>query len=233
MAKSHIVFDPDSDIDTVSATFAHNISTPLTIAQLNADLLKQYFEAIMQTLETKNCEAIPEHLRPAIEKAPELIYSNLESIQRTLVQYKSYLNAQHNKANDKGAAKQESVALPREGNYRILLVDDEDIHHDIGEAALGSSHTITHALSGRLALKECQSSTFDIILMDIQMPELAGPQTVEQLRSFINKNTLIIGLSNMPIHSQREELIRCGFNGFLDKPLKRDSFNDLIASLTN
>lgn len=231
MAKSHLTFDPDCDIDIVSATFAHNISTPLTIAQLNADLLKQYLHVLTQALDSVSLEEIPPHLRPAIENAPALIHSNLENVQRTLVQYKTYLNAQASKDSKTELQQKKNVTLRTESHLEILLVDDEDIHHDIGEAALGNTHVITHAMSGHDALQKCQSMAFDVILMDIQMPNLAGPQAVEQLRRFVSNNTLIIGLSNMPIHSQREELIRCGFNGFLDKPLKRDSFNTLVESL--
>ncbi len=234
MAHSQKDDTPILGVESVSAVFAHDISTPLTTAQMNAELLVDNLDIITKGLNTKDVDKLPVHLRLALEKAPQLIKTNLASIQRSLKQYKTYLNSLHDESHHARASQKSQITHFR-GDTRlsILLVDDEDIHHDIGEAVLGASHNLEHEKSGEATLRRCRGEKFDVVLMDMQMPGLPGPQTAEQLRTFVPPSTMILGLTNMPIEPKKNELLECGFNGFLDKPLKLSAFNQLIEALSN
>ncbi|MFL0799842.1 MAG: response regulator [Agarilytica sp.] len=222
---------PTLSVESVSAVFAHDISTPLMTAKMNADLLNEYHKLIVSMLETPEAEKIPAHIKVAIEHAPGLIQNNIKSVQKSLEQYKTYLNCLQESEEDNAPSANDETAPLSNKSLKILLVDDEDIHHDIGEAVLNSAHNITHEKSGLAAIERCKEEQFDLVLMDMQMPDLSGPQTVAELRLTLTTPTLIIGLSSMPIQSKKQELLDCGFNGFLDKPLKLDRFSKLISSL--
>jgi len=234
MVKNRQDCDLVLGVESVSAVFAHDISTPLTTAQLNAALLNEHLHLISLNFDSEEAKKLPAHIQLALERAPQLIKQNLEIIQRSLSDYKDYLNAlQDNPQPPTSKINSEVVKFGFEGRLNVLLVDDEEIHHDIGEAVLKSHHDVQHENSGVSALDRCQKENFHVILMDMQMPGLPGPQTVEQLRQFIPRTTMILGLSSMPIESKKSALMECGFNGFLDKPLKLEAFNKLIETLVS
>jgi len=224
--------DSSATIETFSASFAHDISTPLATAQMNADLLLEYIDTIAKSFDSEG-EATPENIKLAILRAPKLIHNNLANISQALSQYKAFLNDQATAGEDEdetGAADDHQTLTERA--LKILLVDDEDIHHDIGDAVLSSLHQVYHEMNGENAISRCRQEDFDVILMDMQMPVLPGPQTTQKLREFIPSSTMIIGLSNMPIQSKKNDLRECGFNGFLEKPLKLENFQQLISRLS-
>lgn len=227
MAEHKKSESPVLGVESVSAVFAHDISTPLTTAKMNADLLVEYQTFITSLIQNSDLDDVPAHIKIAIERAPQLIQSNLKDIQTKLGGYKDYLNTLH--ADD--SCQEQSHQSEFIPSLRILLVDDEEIHHDIAHAVLDRFHDVIHENDGYSAIERCKKEKFDLVLMDMHMPEISGPKTAEKLRDIFDHNVHIVGLSNMPIHSRKKELIECGFNGFLDKPLKLEHFNKLIKSL--
>ncbi|MFT5083913.1 MAG: CheY-like chemotaxis protein [Lentisphaeria bacterium] len=241
--------ESESKAHSVAEIFAHNISTPLSIALMNAKLLDDHIATIAKLL-AEHDTSIPPRFKIALEKAPELIRNNLHTIQHALQQYKHDLNAvppyrqsEQTKASQLLTDKHTTIGdgtsseathiehhLPAKA-LRILLVDDEDIHHDIGTAVLGEQHILQHEKSGPGAINCCSANYFDVILMDMQMPKLTGQKTTQRLRQSIPKSTLILGLTNMPIESKKDELRESGFNGFLEKPLKLEEFTRLLSTL--
>ena len=78
--------------------------------------------------------------------------------------------------------------------YRILTVDDEEmIRKLIRKYAEFESHEVTEAADGMEAVKLCREQDFDIIIMDIMMPELDGFSACREIRRI--KDTPIIMLS--------------------------------------
>ena len=69
--------------------------------------------------------------------------------------------------------------------YKLLIVDDEErIRTLIKKYALLEGHSVSEACNGLEAVRFCQSESFDIIIMDIMMPELDGFSAVKALREF-------------------------------------------------
>ncbi len=226
--------------ESVSAVFAHDISTPLTTAQLNAKLLMEHAELLQEVINSDAASHLPVHIKAALERSPKMISENLTAIQKSLNDYKRYLNSiaveepkEHvSLAHPSPEASGTKPSHSSSDRLNILLVDDEDIHHDIADAVLGTHYVLTHEGSGLSAITQCKDHEFDVILMDLQMPVLPGPQTTEKLRRFVPESTLIIGLTNMPIESRRTELMESGFDEFLEKPLKLSDFQKLIDTMT-
>lgn len=77
--------------------------------------------------------------------------------------------------------------------YSILIADDEEmIRRLIRKYAEFEGHTVTEARDGMEALSLCRQNTYDIILLDIMMPELDGLSTCREIRRFTDTPILIL-----------------------------------------
>jgi CheY-like chemotaxis protein len=117
--------------------------------------------------------------------------------------------------------------------HTILLVEDEAVHRDIGISLLAKQFHLDCATNGLEAVEMCKHSTYDLILMDMHMPKMNGLEATEELRTFINPKTIIIGLTSLPLGKKRNELLEIGFDAFLEKPLKLESFKHLLGIVAN
>jgi CheY-like chemotaxis protein len=110
----------------------------------------------------------------------------------------------------------------------ILIVDDAPDNRTLVQhyvTRLG--YTAQTAESGREAVTRALSEDFDIILMDVQMPEMDGFEAVRELRAQAYRKP-IIALTAHTMKGDRERCLESGFDDFLGKPLDRDL---LCASL--
>ena len=79
------------------------------------------------------------------------------------------------------------------GNYHILVTDDEEnIRKFIRKYAEFEGHTVTEASDGMEAITLCQNKTFDIIIMDIMMPEFDGFSACREIRKICNTPILML-----------------------------------------
>jgi len=104
---------------------------------------------------------------------------------------------------------------------RVLVVDDHPINHEFAAEALRRlGHTVTTASGGHEALALLDSRTFDLVLMDVQMPELDGLEATRRFRAMEQgKHTPVVALT---AHSGRDEHERCvaaGMDDVITKPV--------------
>lgn len=81
-------------------------------------------------------------------------------------------------------------------------------------------HEVTHATDGEQALATWETGTFDLVIMDIEMPKLDGLEATRQLRA----RGVTVPVLGFTAHDSLAELRRCrnaGMNGFLRKPVER------------
>jgi DNA-binding response OmpR family regulator len=77
--------------------------------------------------------------------------------------------------------------------YHILVVDDEEkIRELIKKYAVFEGHTVTEAENGLNAVALCQKETFDLIIMDIMMPELDGFSACKKIREFSDAPVIML-----------------------------------------
>ena len=101
--------------------------------------------------------------------------------------------------------------------YRILTVDDEErIRALIRKYAEFEGHEVTEAADGMEAVKLCREKTFDIIIMDIMMPELDGFSGVREIRKF--SETPIIMLSARGEEYDKLNGFGLGIDDYVVKP---------------
>jgi len=111
----------------------------------------------------------------------------------------------------------------RFGTLRVLLAEDNRGNQEYVRQALTThGHSVTLAGNGQEALSLLERESFDIILMDIQMPVMDGIETLRNMgeRRLISREGRIpvIALTAHAFESDRDRLLGYGFDGYLSKP---------------
>jgi CheY-like chemotaxis protein len=107
---------------------------------------------------------------------------------------------------------------------RILLVDDNAFNQRVALVKLGrEGHQINVAGSGREALAHFDQETFDLILMDVEMPEMDGLQTTAAIRTreqVSGRRTPIIAMTARAMADDRDLCRKADMDGFVTKPIQ-------------
>ena len=107
---------------------------------------------------------------------------------------------------------------------RILAVDDNDINREAARALLEQSgHTVVTATGGEEAVRLTAETRFDVVLMDIQMPEMDGLAATRAIHALSPPNGLVpvIGWTAHVSETSRFDCLDAGMVGFVAKPLRR------------
>jgi len=104
---------------------------------------------------------------------------------------------------------------------KLLLVEDNKINLQMtGEILKGMGFETYTAHSGHEALELAKDTLFDVILMDIRMPEMDGYETTKRLRCLENgRYTAVIALTADAVDGVEEKAKAAGMNGYLTKPI--------------
>lgn len=114
---------------------------------------------------------------------------------------------------------------------RILVVDDNAINRRVARTFLEqNSYRIDEAHDGNHALEKLAVSKFDLVLMDIHMPELDGQRALDKLRSGTssNKDIPVIALTADSMRGDREKYIARAFSGYVSKPVDQRSILSVV-----
>ena len=130
-------------------------------------------------------------------------------------------------ASDAAGADSKGVDRPGIGSLagtRILLVEDDQVSVVAGVALLGRHGAdVTHAQSGRDALRILSGQAFDLVLMDVQMQDMDGIEVTRRIREGEagegNGNIPVIALTACAMAGDRERFLAAGMNGYVAKPM--------------
>ena len=117
----------------------------------------------------------------------------------------------------------------------VLLAEDNPVNQEIALVMLETlGCSVTVAQNGREAVDQAQTTTYDLILMDCQMPELDGFEATRLIREWEQSNsrssTPIVALTAHATPGDREQCLAAGMNEYISKPFSMD---DLRAVLTS
>jgi CheY-like chemotaxis protein/nitrogen-specific signal transduction histidine kinase len=113
----------------------------------------------------------------------------------------------------------------------VLVVDDNLINQVITIKTLEKLGVKTMPChNGEEAIKLVKSGSFEMVLMDLYMPEMSGEEATKKIRSF-NATIPIIALTAVDKANHWEELSKSGFTGMLYKPYEEEELFKIIASL--
>ena len=119
---------------------------------------------------------------------------------------------------------------------KIMLVEDSPTNRLLATRLLQKwGHTITNASNGREAIDLFLSGTFDLILMDVQMPGMDGIQATQKIREVEQHReirTPIIALTAHAMSGDRDRCLDSGMDAYVTKPIRRNDLDAAIAQLT-
>ncbi|HPH26204.1 MAG TPA: response regulator [Pseudomonadota bacterium] len=125
-----------------------------------------------------------------------------------------------------------SLPLQTRKPQRILLAEDNLINQRLVQAALGKAgHQVTIAGNGIEAIDYSQRETFDLILMDVQMPVIDGlcaTQAIRELERSTNRRVPIIALTAHTMKGDKERCLAAGMTDFLAKPVQFRALLEMI-----
>ncbi|WP_317165373.1 hybrid sensor histidine kinase/response regulator [Chryseobacterium fistulae] len=140
------------------------------------------------------------------------------------------LNKGNKELQEKATQEQQNISI--EG-LNILLVEDNELNQLVAEHTLKHFKcNITKAENGRIALQILSKKSFDIILMDIQMPELDGIEATKILRQELGIKTPIIALTANAFKTEIENCINVGMNDYITKPFVEENLVSIIYKHT-
>jgi PAS domain S-box-containing protein len=104
---------------------------------------------------------------------------------------------------------------------RVLVAEDNAVNQEVALAMLRKrGHDVHIVNDGRAAVSAVEKGpAFDVILMDIQMPELDGVRATREIRATGN-TTPVVALTANVLPAERERCVEAGMNGYLSKPFK-------------
>jgi len=128
----------------------------------------------------------------------------------------------------------EELLMKIRSQFNILLAEDNLINQKVSLRILQASGYKASAVSnGADAIKAVEEGDFDLVLMDIQMPQVDGFAATEKIRNFEDdkRDIPIIALTAHAMMGYREKCLKAGFNEYLSKPIASKDMFTMIDEL--
>lgn len=122
-----------------------------------------------------------------------------------------------------------------ENKIKILIVDDNKLNVKVVLKLLtGLPYTIEECYSGQECLNKIKEGNhYDLILMDIMMPEKSGEDTLKELKNISNFTTPVIALTADVVAGANEKYLNEGFSDYLGKPFKKEELIEKVNKVLN
>ena len=113
----------------------------------------------------------------------------------------------------------------------ILVVDDDDLNRRLMHVLLTrEGYRVQVAANGLEALEAVKQKRFDIVLMDLQMPEMDGLEASRQIRAWENEgsHTFIVALTASYLPEEGQILFEAGIDNYISKPFQIEHIQRLV-----
>ena len=121
-------------------------------------------------------------------------------------------------------------------HLHILLAEDNVINQQLTVRTLGKrGHRVTVVENGKLALEALEKQSFDIVLMDVQMPEMDGLEatsTIRQREVLTGEHVPIIAMTAHAMKGDRERCLAAGMDAYISKPVHIEELLQVTEGIT-
>lgn len=171
--------------------------------------------------------------------SPDRLLALLLSTYHTAVQRTIELRELHERLEllEEQQQQQETSPPADAGRLRILLAEDSVVNQQFARRTLEKAgYAVTVAGDGRQALAAWETTPFDLVLMDVEMPEMGGLEATGLIRQKELGSNARIPIIAMTAHDAQEDLDRClaaGMDGYLPKPLQIGALHAVLEKLAS
>lgn len=118
-------------------------------------------------------------------------------------------------------------------NVCILLVEDNEINQSLIKHLFKNWQlNLDVAKNGSEAIDKLRLKKYDLILMDIQLPEMDGYTATEKIRNELKLNTPVIAITAHAMAGEKEKCLSYGMNEYIQKPIREKLLHDMIVQFT-
>jgi len=116
---------------------------------------------------------------------------------------------------------------------RILIVEDNEKNMKLfRDVLVAMGYRTLEATTGGDAVDLASEHTPDLVLMDIQLPDLDGVQALQRLRAEARTASIpIVALTAQAMHGDRERFLEAGFDGYMSKPVNVHDLIEMVRQL--
>jgi CheY-like chemotaxis protein len=117
---------------------------------------------------------------------------------------------------------------------KILLAEDNPVNQKLATRLLEKrGHCVVVAANGKEALTALDATSYDLVLMDVQMPEMDGIEATTELRrreTINGRHQLVFAMTALAMKGDRERCIHAGMDGYLTKPIRQQQLDRILES---
>lgn len=214
--------EPDLDLESLGANLRHDLRTPINSIIGYSEMLKEEAEAQEQV------DIIPDlqKIHSAADRFLILIDDVVDFSRIEAGEMPPHLRASDTAAIIQGAVtaagslEEDAVEKAHTDHGLLLIVDDNEINRDVLGRHLGrQGYTTAVAENGRRALEMVQTQEFDLLLLDIMMPEMNGYEVLQHLKADPRLREIpVIMISALDAMESIVRCIKLGAEDYLPKP---------------
>lgn len=144
------------------------------------------------------------------------------------------LKTEEKSLNNKKKKKQWDSELASKIPFKILLAEDNIVNQKVAKKIFNNlGYKIDIVDNGKKVLEQLNQQEYDLIFMDMQMPEMDGLEATRKIRqdNSINKKLTIIAMTANAMEEDKKACFDAGMNEFLSKPINIQNIIDVLSSL--
>ena len=116
----------------------------------------------------------------------------------------------------------------------LIIEDNEQNMYMLSYLLSQNNYDVIEAYNGKDGLKLAHDKHPEIILIDIQLPDMDGYEICNKLsHNGLPKNTVIIAVTSYAMGGDKEKAIEAGADGYLEKPINPETFVDQMRDIVN
>jgi signal transduction histidine kinase/ligand-binding sensor domain-containing protein/CheY-like chemotaxis protein len=128
-----------------------------------------------------------------------------------------------------GEPEKMKAGFARQFPLRILIAEDNPINQQLIRHILGNlGYEPDSAEDGEQAVAATGEKDYDLILMDVQMPEMDGFEATKRIRKTLSRQPVIVALTANAMQGDREECLKAGMDDYISKPVRVDELMGLL-----